>query len=281
MDFKVKIDESGLNRSIALALLYTKRTPAQVVNTSACEIAIETKYSMPFTAIQRIDTELNVAVSLTAKKRGKGFLKSKKSQREGHMAGDMAGTKVPLAVLIIQARVTNPQRGGFGPSVSKYNESTGFRYARGSSPFKGVSPSTGRALMKATITRMINARHSSIKFLLAGWIQAVKELLPYSVNKWRKGSSRGPPLEGQKNYYGADLGGATPAQAGSTFAVCTITNNIGYKGKNAARNNEALWLHGAQNLQQKVNNEGAKNMQYALDKSAKEELEKPFNNAAR
>lgn len=270
MDLTCKIDSSGINRGIVFALLFTKRTPAQLVNTSGCEAAIVAKNTMPFTTIQRIDTELNLAVPLIGKKRGVGFRKGKKFQRENREVGDIAGTNVPLAVLIIQARA-NPG--------SKYNLSTNNRYALSASPFKGVSRAQGQALMRAAVTRMINSRHSSIKFLMNGWTPAVMDLLPLSVNRYRRGSSTGPPLEGKKNYYGSDLGGASPAQEGNPVAICVIMNNIGYEGKNAASFDHALQLYGAPWLQAALDGEGQKNMQYGLD-NAKKELEADFNRAA-
>lgn len=133
--------------------------------------------------------------------------------------------------------------------------------------------------MKAAEDKMIKARHSSGSFLKAGWIPAVRIMLTYSVNRYRRGSSTGPPLEGAKSFYGADLGTATPAQAGSYNATATIENNIGYQGKNAASFDHALQLYGVPTLQAACDGEGAINMQYYIDHSAKEELYGPVNKA--
>lgn len=269
MNFPIKteIDMSGLQRGLHFAQQYTNRTPAQLVNTTGAEVAIVAKNTMPFVTMPTIDAELAVIKVPRIGKRGKPL---KKSPNYKGGTGTSKNPAVPLSVLIIQARA----RPGSG-----YNQSTNSRYAIRASPFKGVSRAAGRAAMAAAESRMIKTRHSSGSFLKAGWIPAVRIMLTYSVNKYRRGSSAGPPLEGAKSYFGANLGSATPAQAGSTNATCIIENLIGYEGKNAASFNRALQLHGLPTLQAAVDGEGAKNMQYYLDHSAKEELEGPVNRA--
>lgn len=258
---------SGLQRGLYFAQQYTKRTPAELVNTTGAEVAIVAKNTLPFVTVPTIDTELAVITTPKIGKRGKP-LKRGKNYKGG--TGTAQNPAVPLSALIIQARA----RPG-----SKYNQSTNNRYAIRASPFKGVSRAAGRAAMAAAESRMIKTRHSSGSFLKAGWIPATRIMLTYSVNRYRRGSSTGPPLEGAKRFYGADLGTATPAQAGSYNATATIENNIGYQGQNAASFDHALQIYGAPSLQAAVDGEGARNMQYYLDKSAKEELEGPVNKA--
>lgn len=266
-----KIDTKRLNAGIALALRYTKRTPAQAVNTAACEIAITAKNTMPFVTAQRIDAELGAVGVPRLGSKGQPlqqFTKSGKSVAKnktyhGTMMGRYEATKnIPLTVLIMIAR-SNPE--------SNYNLTTGGRYALARNPMAGFSRALGLFKMRTLIDNMIKARHRSGHFLMAGWIPAVRALLPLSVNKWRRGSSAaGPPLEGQQDFYGADLGDALPALEGSTMALCIITNNLGYEGKNSFNFNKALWEHGALPLQRAVDDEGVKQMQYFLDKSGEE-----------
>lgn len=265
------IDTRKLNRGLVLAARFTKRTPAQAVNTAACEVAIGAKNGMPFVTAQTIDTELLV---MSVPKIGKSgrvlqqFTKKGKSVAKnkilyGTRMGKYAATsEVPLTALIIAARAK---------PGSNYNRITGGRYALDRNPFKGFSRALGQFKMTTLIDNMIKARHRSGHFLMAGWIQCVKTLLPFSVNKGRD-RMRGPPLEGRTEYYGADLGDALPAMEGGTMALCIITNNIGGAGKNAFSFNQALWEHGQLPLQRAVDGEGAAQLQYFLDRAAKEEL---------
>lgn len=261
------IDSTGLNTAIAFASRWTKRTPSEVVNTVGGEVAIGAKNGMPFVTVPTIDTELAVTVTPKIGKRGKPL---KRGKQYSGGSGTASNPDVALAVLIIQARA----RPG-----SNYNALTNNRYALTASPFKGLSRAAGRAAMAAMVSQMIARRHSSGAFLKAGWIECVKDLLPYSVNRFRRGSSNGPPLEGARSYYGANLGGATPAQSGSVNAVCVIENDIGYEGANAASFDKALQLHGLPVLQNSLDKEGRNTMDYALNASNKE-LEQGFNRLA-
>jgi hypothetical protein len=268
MDVTCKMDYSGVNRGVAAALMFSKRTPAQLCNTVGLEVAINTKFNMPFVTIERIDTELNVLTVPVIGKRGKPL--KKKKNYAGQVGTQRSPEPVPLAVLIVQARANG---------LSRYNGMTGGRYF-GPSPFKGVSPAQGRDLMRAAVSRMIKTRHSSTKFLMAGWVDCVRDLLPLSVNRYRRGGGH-PPMEGAKNHYGADLGGATPAREGEYNVFCIIENRIGYEGKNAASFDHALQLRGGPVLQAALDNEGRRQMDYFLMKSAQEQLVKPFNDACR
>jgi hypothetical protein len=267
MQVNAKIDLSGLNRGVQLGMLYTKRTPAQVCNTTGLEVAIGAKNNMPFVTVERIDTELAVIVTPKIGKRGKP-LKRGKNYTGG--LGTSRNPDVPLAVLIMQAR-SNPN--------SRYNQLTNNRYALSGSPFKGVSPATGRAAMAALIHTMVANRHRSGHFLMAGWIPAIKALLPYTANRYRRGGSR--PLDGAKSAFGSELGDAKPALEGDTRAACVIENLIGYEGKNAASFDRALQLYGVPGLQQSVDTQGVIAMNYYLKKSSDAELVKPFNDACK
>jgi hypothetical protein len=263
-----------LNRGLAFASLYTKRTPAQAVNTAGLEIAYNAKFTMPFVTAARIDLELGTMaiprIGISGRvlrqfdKRGKSIAKNKTLY--GTTMGRYEATKeVPLTVLIIAARAK---------PGSKYNLSTGGRYALAQNPFKGFSRALGQFKMTALIDTMIKRRHSSGGFLRAGWTPAINALLPLSVNKWRLGAGLpAPPMENDHSgVFHSEFGGATPADenAASTTAWCVIENNIGFEGLNAASFNRALWEYGAVPLQRAVDNEGAKQMQYFLDKSGEE-----------
>jgi hypothetical protein len=255
----VTIDSSGLNAAIAKALEFSKRTPAQMCNTVALEVAIAAKNNTPFVPVSRIDTELDVIATPVIGKRCKP-LKNKKTFSGGATNGD-----VPLAVLIVQARA-NPS--------SIYNQRTNSRYAM-SSPFKGVSREAGRIAAAAAVHRMIASRHSSPHFLQAGWLEPIDLLRPFSVNKYRQ--SLVMPTGGQSNF--SKFGDAKPAVAGQLNTACTIENNIGYDGKNAASFNEALLKYGTEPLQRAVDNEGLKAMNYYWSKAGAE-MEREFNKTA-
>lgn len=266
-----KIDTSGLNRGIGLAMQYSKRTPAQMVNTVALEVAYNAKFNMPFVTAARIDTELGVDYTARIGLRGKPL--STKQARNRKYSGNVMGTKqakVPLAALIIMARAK---------PGSNYNVSTNNRYALAKNPFKGFSRALGAFKMTELVNNMIRGRRGSGNFLMAGWTNAINIMRQYSVNKYRRGG--GPPVEGGKNYYGAPLGDAKPARQGETTAICIIENLIGYEGKNAFSFNKALQLKGAPVLQQAIDGEGVKQMNYYLKKSSDVELVKPFNDACK
>lgn len=261
----VKIDASGLNRALALGQEFSKRTPAQACNTSALEVAIIAKNTMPFVTVPRIDKELSVVTSPVIGKRGKP-LKGKNNRIFGANVDLSKNPDVALAVLIIQAR-SNPN--------SRYNQLTNQRYALPGSPFKGVSREAGRAAMALLVHKMIAARHKSGSFLKAGWIPAVEILRPFGVNKYRRGTVH----EDASPNYAGDLGYAQPARGGEPAAQTVILNNVGYTGKNAASFNQALQKYGAPLLQDAIDGEGRRAMQYYLDHAAKAEFFDPANKA--
>jgi len=118
---------------------------------------------MPKTPVEKIDSELNVAVALQNKKNGNGFLKGKNFQTSNRMFGNLTNLtskapfykNVPLLALIINARV-NP--------ASDYNKRTGGVFARAESPFKGKSRAAGATAMLEAMRRVLSARHSSTGF---------------------------------------------------------------------------------------------------------------------
>lgn len=256
-----QIDTSKLSAGLNLCQEFTKRTPAESCNTAGLEIAIGAKNRMPVVPVPRIDTELAVLVSPVIGKRG---LPLKNKKHFTATTGTARNPDVALAILIIQARA----RPG-----SAYNVLTNNRYALSASPFKGVSRAQGAAAMAVLVHEMIASRHSASAFLKAGWVPVVEKMRRYSVNKYRLGLLA---IGFDPQYRGGDLGKATPATPGQALAICVIENDIGYEGLNAASFNHALWQYGAPGLQQSIDDEGVKAMQYYLDHAGKD-LEKNFN----
>lgn len=246
------VDHSKLTAGLEAAAKYTRRSLAQMVNTAACEVAIGAKNGMPFVPMGRIDAELAVITVPRIGKRGKPL--KTKSNYAGGMSATQRNNSAPLAVLIIQARSNR---------LSRYSFLTAGRYYSGRSPFYGVSRAQGAAAIAAAVSRMIKARHSSTHFLMSGWLPAIKRLLPLSANKWRRRSA-GPPLDGHP--FDESLGDATPAREGGFAVIAVIENLVGMDGKNAASFNMALIKYGTEPLQRAMDNEGARNLEYALSK---------------
>lgn len=245
-------DQSRFDRAISarIALISSSRTPAQIVNTAAYWIAVNTKARTPFSTISTIDADLNVAVDLVKTKGGKRFLRGKKFQRENRSFGNLGNLAklpqneaVPLLALIINARA-NPG--------SKYNRLTGGRWALTASPFKGKYRAAGAQAMLGMMRRILAARHSSIKYLLSGEIPAIRTLAPLAVNKYRRGGAS--PSQDNASYYGSDgvvRGYAIPASEGFTVTA-TIANATGTIGKNQKAQNEALWKYVAPARQEAI-----------------------------
>jgi hypothetical protein len=102
---------------------------------------------------------------------------------------------------------------------------------------------------------------------VASWIPLIRGLLPFAVQKYLPGAAS--PTADQKSYYGADLGHVSPART-ETTATATVMNELGMEGRNAASFNRALFAYGAQALQQAVDEEGKRQMEYALKKGGEE-----------
>jgi len=159
---------------------------------------------------------------------------------------------VPLAAAIIQASVWP---GLTNVGMSEYNLLTKGRWMRAKSPFAGETRAKGREAMRAAVSRMIKARHSSTHFLASGWGVVAKKL--------RSMMYGGPPPTEKfykKLHAKETFGAATILSTGSHFAV-RIENLIGMvagkKGQNAANYNRALHRHGGPALQAAVDEQGA------------------------
>lgn len=256
-----KVDMTGFNRGFELAMQVTKRTPAQAANRAALEVAITAQKDTPFVTPETVDTELAVLKAPVIGASGR-ILKKRKNFF-GKVGTAAKSEEVPLAVLIIAARA----RPG-----SYYNQLTNNRYALASWPFKGLPRRAGAWLMASLVDQMIKARHRSGHFLAAGWITSIRVLL--LVDKGRGGGIARPT---DLHDYGTDLGSCQPAKANSTNTACVIENDVGLEGQNAESNNRALVIYGMPALQEALDREGRKNMEYFLSKVGKEELENPVN----
>lgn len=255
---KVDINMKGLEKGMAAGLLFTKRTPVQVVNTAAYWVALNTRDAIPFVTPEKIDTELSVIQNPVIGKRGKP-LKRKK------VYTPKATGEAPLAALIVAARA-NPS--------SYYNRVTNARYLLTKNPFKGVSRAAGRAAMALLIDKMVKARHKSGRFLKSSFVPIVRALFPFAAQKYVPG---GGSVTGDRgSYYGTGTGVASPAREGNRI-VATISSLLGMEGRNAPSHNRALWTFAAPVLQDMVDREGRKQMEYALKKGGvefKEALER-------
>lgn len=246
----VKWDQSRLDAALKARIAVGRRTPAQVVNTAAFWIAVNTKNDMPFTTQERIDTELNVAVPLVKMKSGR-FSRDKRRVKKvfgavGNLALNPKYAAVPLLALIIQARVGNPDA----------------PFPLAQSPWKGVSRAIGAQRMLAMMRRIFAARHSSTHFLQIGWNPAIRILRPLAISKFRRG---GPPTESSRFEVGDpnDKGSAIPAvETWNCFAM--IENSIGTEGRNAVQVNAALWRHSLGPLQRAMDLEAKLMEQYTL-----------------
>jgi hypothetical protein len=165
--------------------------------------------------------------------------------------------QVPLAAAIIQASVIRPDISSAldTPSAKRYNQLTNFRWARTQSPFRGVSRATGRAAMRAAVSRLIKARHKSTHFLAQGWGAVARKLRSMLYGG-------APPTDIQfKRAKTKDEFGAVNILSKGTNFVVRIENLIGMvagrKGANAANYNQALHRYGGPALQKAVDEQAA------------------------
>ena len=140
--------------------------PDRLANAACKAISYKAFENMPEVSPSTMDAELSVAISLVKSKRGGGWRRGKKFQRENRVFGALGKDKaykpeyasVPLAALIIQAQ-TN--------LLSNFSARTGGVFFRERSPFKGVSRAQGAQNMLEAMRRMLAARHSSSGFFAA------------------------------------------------------------------------------------------------------------------
>jgi hypothetical protein len=241
------VDASRLNAILAEHIKVSTRSAPQVVASAAYHVVKRTIELTPFVPVSRIDEELAVSVAVKISASGKALSarNSKNLLKRGGTTGVGLAKYVPLTVLIIRAS----QRPG-----SRYNMLTNNRWQRPADLFKGMSREGMAATMRAIENRMINARHSSIKFLIAGWAAVRRQLL---------GSVYGgaPEMSGIEGL-GEKEFGRVIIHGGTAGASVTIENLIGTvggdMGDNSANYNQALFEHGLGPLQQAIDEEAEK-----------------------
>lgn len=256
------LDTSKLSAAIRERVRYKGRTEAQIVNHVAFSVALKALQYTPFVPVSRIDAELNVEFVPGVTPSGK-VSRAKKNMvavsRSGQGWMSAARNKsVPLAALIVNSSVVRPAVGS-SPSAKRYNFIKNFRYARESSPFRGVSRMKGRAAMRVAVDRLIRARRKSSKFLAAGWKGAIKALAPFV--------GRAPALD-VDNLKPEKRGMASPAKEGASLVFATIGNLTGMSGMNATSFNEALQRHGGPALQRAIDEERSSMVAYMAKKEA-------------
>jgi hypothetical protein len=249
---QARIDKSGLKAGIAAAKKVSKRSAREIVNTSAYWIAVNAKNASPYVEALTIDRQLGVLVTPVIGKRGKPL--KRKTFYEAGGSPLQRKTGVPFAALIIAARA----RPG-----SNYNRQTNSRFALSKNPFAGVSRAAGAEAMRKLVNKMVKGRHSSTKFLVAGWIPSIRIMRPHAVQKYMPGVSVGVSW---RTSHGAELGSAAPATGDGVLAVASIENAIGTEGVMREKMNRALLVQLSGPLQTAVDREGVNQMNYALKK---------------
>ncbi len=274
------IDTTKLTAAFELAIRYSTRAPEKMVRDSAFYVAVKAQNLTPFVSQATIDTELGTLVTPRMGKRGQPLSQKyakNKTLSSGRRVTTNRGTAVPLMAMIIQASVIRPDVARSTPAAKRYNQLTHFRWARISSPFRGVSRAAGAAAMRAAVDRAIKSRHSSTHFLAAGWVAVCQKLRAY-----RYGGA--PALDVPAGLApDASLGTFTVTGTGAKVTI-TIENLVGMlpgaRGNNSENYNRALHQYGAGPLQQAVD-EQARNMFDRYLPRMQSELAAPFNALAR
>lgn len=255
------VDASRLNTAIAEHIRVSSRLPEIVVASAAYHVVRRTIELTPYVPVSRIDEELGVIVAVKIGRNGQP-LSSRYSKNVLKLGGRMGSglvKNVPLTVLIIMARTRHD---------SGYNKRTNWRWELPSGYFKGLGRAEFSSVMRAMENRMINARHSSIKFLIAGWVAVKSDLLPQIYGG-------APETEGMAEASTRDFGRALFVKTGDACYV-TIENMIGTiagrMGDNSANYNRALFEHGLGPLQQAVDEEAAKQIEVTFKKYEAEKI---------
>ena len=242
-----KVDATHLKRAISIIAARSKFTAAEAIN-RAVYFVIQTARDMTkVTPIARIDSELQVISSPKVLKNGK-LSRARDKQHDVIKARNMKPGKgrqgpigVPLAVLIVQSQVLRVDTASRQPGMSRYNRLTGMRHARLQSPWKGVKRYLGATRMRAAISRLVKARHSSGGFFKSSWSAILQKLRP-GLPKSYGGGTFGPPVDG-------GLGEVRPAYQSQTIPTCVVENRIGmeFGGKGnstlAESRNRAMHRH--------------------------------------
>ena len=234
-------DQSVFNEALRERVKWADRTMRESVVTAAGCIAAATKQNIPFVAIGRIDSDLNVDVVPIMSTRGKRIGKPLKSGR-GTVTAKTEG--VPLGVLIVMAR---------GNPGSKYSKLTGNRWPL---QLPGGGPGYVKRLgkfVKNALQRMTMSRHSSPHFLQIGWNPAIRQARAHPDFKLKYRTGGTPPFDKGVKWNSANdkaLGGII-FDLGKDDCVVTIENNIGDQSNEVLgkKHNDALWEHSVGPLQ--------------------------------
>ena len=204
----------------------SKRTPAQIVNTSLFWVALNAQKYTPKADPEKIITELNVDVKYVIDKRTNRAKPARKGDKFLYKGGDYdfispQNLTTPLLKLIVLARA-NLSHQGRQTGTSRYNEITGGRWFLTKDQLKG-----GNAKIELIAEGMVSARRSSSSFYKAGWKPAMDILRPYKGSGGSRGSSSGERFAYNKD--SQRLGTAVPAQEAWQCSGM-IENHVGLHG---------------------------------------------------
>jgi hypothetical protein len=227
-----RIDTSHFMKAEAVFRRHSRQKPAEHLNRAVFFVTVRAHKNTHSTPISTIDTQLNVITSPAVLKNGK-LSTSRKRQNEivtavGKLLRGQQGPRmVPRAALIVSAQVLRVDTAKSQPGMSRYNQMTGMRYARMSSPWRGVSRRTGASKMRAAITRLTKSRHSASGFFKASW-RGILDMLQAGMPKGYRRN-----VSGKASPDGMSI--ATPAAPGLT-PTCTIENRMGMSGSSPVLN---------------------------------------------
>lgn len=260
-----RLDASNLNRALALLRQgYSRRTPAQAVNSAAYMVAKFTMSKMPMVDTGRMDSELQVTSVPIMKTFTKGPRKGQRGATdETAIMMNAATVESPqgvydndrmrnMAMMIVIARL-HPN--------SKYSIQTGNYWGITNMPNFRRS-SFGRAYgdpdmatrlfwdwVEEAAERMVRARHSSKGFLKSCWVPAILALEPFVAPSLRGAVARFRGDVAAARGTGSagvipDSGWGRPAPEGALVVTAEIANAAGVGGRNMVLNekhNAALW----------------------------------------
>lgn len=242
------VDVSGLQRLIPEIIAFGRRTMREQCVTSAAIICINAQKQTPFVTIGRIDSELEVEVTPRTKTG-----KISKAKRPHHKeVALMSGVRVPVAVLIIMARMD---------PTSHYSAMTGNRWPLDKSllPTGKGSAAARAAMILRWVQTMTLSRHSSTHFLQHGWAPAIRTFLSdpdYYAGARKRGLTGQTKLNALNTMSSDDLGQAVISGAGDTLEVMA-ENAVGGDGNPvlAAKHRAALIQYGTEAAREAIYNE--------------------------
>lgn len=253
----VRYDSSGLNPLLAAARTYSRRTPAVATNTAGYVVALTALSLTPAADIARIDAALGVTTTPKLSTRGaRRGLPLRSGAKNFHV------TEGAMATRIVLARMWK---------FSPYNRMTGHYWYINRATF---SPGQGTSgfwkKVELTAIRMTKGRHSSIAFIKSAWLEPIRELAPLASKSATRGRGVRPPS--RSSHTPPDSGWAIAATEGEV-ATTEIANAIGTQGRNATLNrkhNLALHVYGGPPLQQAINIEARRTMEYIAREEARQ-----------